>query len=433
MGLIRRAAAIAAALLLAVSSAWAEEGTPAVRFTLSADLDAVQYPEAIRPYLEGLQSLLDAASFEGTLAAADGSFALDAAMLLGDTRTQGRIYGTQSHTGIASPLLGDTTLSVNHLSLLEFAVKGYNHLGLPLPGVALLVPYAHTSALAGIVQAAAPWLTGTQEVSHAELHALAESIAALAEEDRALYYWLEAVGLATESGAALHELVRQLPAYVDAAFPNGLSVVQDDASLRWQNGEHTVLLYQLDGVTTTLEIALTDLLELSATLRQDASFATGSLMMNSPILNAVVSFSLPTALPVTFPFSLHMEAECPVTGQPVQLLLEGEGRGSTLVIRQMKPDLSRTMLTITATLEPFTADALPAYTPETIGGVNILSATGDSLSALLHQVRRPMLQGLYDLLVAAPPVSVQSLMDALEDSGILGLITDSMMGVSSEY
>lgn len=45
---------------------------------------------------------------------------------------------------------------VNQLAWLEFAIKAYNHLDLPLQRVFLwLSPYAHTSAWAGIRQAIA--------------------------------------------------------------------------------------------------------------------------------------------------------------------------------------------------------------------------------------------------------------------------------------
>ena len=151
MGLMRRLAAAALAAVLVLSTALGER----VTFRLSADIDPVQYPAQERKLAQGLKSLFRLLTVEGDVVASDSSF--DARIDLGltnapeKTATRIRFFGLDSHWGIQSTTLGGETLMVNQLAWLEFAIKAYNHLDLPLQRVFLwLSPYAHTSAWAGL-------------------------------------------------------------------------------------------------------------------------------------------------------------------------------------------------------------------------------------------------------------------------------------------
>ena len=189
MGLMRRLAAAALAAVLVLSTALGER----VTFRLSADIDPVQYPAQERKLAQGLKSLFRLLTVEGDVLASDGSF--DARIDLGltnapeKTATRIRFFGLDSHWGIQATDLGGETLMVNQLAWLEFAIKAYNHLDLPLQRVFLwLSPYAHTSAWAGVRQAIAD--LAAQETSgrleNTALITCAEEIARLSEDDRAL-------------------------------------------------------------------------------------------------------------------------------------------------------------------------------------------------------------------------------------------------------
>ena len=65
-----------------------------------------------------------------------------------------------------------------------------------------------------------------------------------------------------------------------------------------------------------------------------------------------------------------------------------------------------------------------------LNGVNILSVNSDSLRALLSEVKWPLMNGLFDMVNAAPASAVQTLMDYAEDSGLIDLRLDSMSGGS---
>lgn len=135
MGLMRRLAAAALAAVLLLSTALGER----VTFRLSADIDPVQYPAQERKLAQGLKSLFRLLTVEGDVVVSDGSF--DARIDLGltnapeKTATRIRFFGLDSHWGIQATDLGGETLMVNQLAWLEFAIKAYNHLDLPLQRV----------------------------------------------------------------------------------------------------------------------------------------------------------------------------------------------------------------------------------------------------------------------------------------------------------
>ena len=298
MGLMRRLAAAALAAVLLLSTALGER----VTFRLSADIDPVQYPAQERKLAQGLKSLFRLLTVEGDVVASDGSF--DARIDLGltnapeKTATRIRFFGLDSHWGIQATDLGGETLMVNQLAWLEFAIKAYNHLDLPLQRVFLwLSPYAHTSAWAGLRQEIAD--LAAQETSgrleNTALITCAEEIARLSEDDRALYYYIEAFGLESGTDANIFDALATLPEYVEANFPDGLSIEHTENGVSWQNGEKTVFSYADADGTQVVSLHLPDLVDFSATLRRDALLFTGALSLQSDVLNADVSFSLPAS------------------------------------------------------------------------------------------------------------------------------------------
>ena len=317
MGLMRRLAVAALAAVLVLSTALGER----VTFRLSADIDPVQYPAQERKLAQGLKSLFRLLTVEGDVVASDGSF--DARIDLGltnapeKTATRIRFFGLDSHWGIQSTTLGGETLMVNQLAWLEFAIKAYNHLDLPLQRVFLwLSPYAHTSAWAGLRQAIADLAAQENDgrLENTALITCAEEIARLSEDDRALYYYIEAFGLESGTDANIFDALATLPEYVEANFPDGLSIEHTENGVSWQNGEETVFSYAEADGTQVVSLHLPDLVDFSATLRRDALLFTGALSLQSDVLNAQVSFSLPVSYPVTLPFYAQIDADGMMTG-----------------------------------------------------------------------------------------------------------------------
>lgn len=424
----RRTLLLALCLLLAAAPALAE----GVRFTIRADIDPVQYASDLRPLMTGLAALLDDAVLEGALVTDSGCFELDAAMTLGSGQdacvTSLRLYGLDSHVGLESSLLGGSALMINSSALLPFGLKARDYTSLPLDTAALLAPYTHVSALQPVAALLAPLFPdtpGSVTLSPAELDALIADLQTLCEENTALNHWLEA----TELYGTVDRFCRAYFALPEALHP-ALTIERTDTALTWLADSLPILTLTQQENTTAVTFTIPTMAEFSATLRDDRTFITGSMHADVDGTKADLSFSLPTALPCALPaFYLTLDAESPLLPEEgLRLVFEGESHGNAITIRQLRPEHTYTMMTLTATLTPFTPDTLPAYTPESLTGVNILSVNGDSLRELLVDVREPLLTGLFDLLVAAPPEAVQALMDVLEDAGVVDLITDSLSG-----
>lgn len=412
-------------------------GVPALgeglRFRVEADLDPALYPKEMRQLLTGVAALLDVLSIEGTLTESEGSFDMDAQLRLGKGEdacvTELRVFGLGSHWGVRSTLLGDTELMVNNSALLPFGLKAREWLGLPLEKAALLAPYVHEDALRGAMEVLSPFFpaeNGIYLFSQEELIRCAEAILTLADEDAAFNRWLEATGLYGTVRAYARLLIS-----VSSYLTPGLTVTRTDNRLSWDVLFLNVLTLQRKDNTTSLSLNIPTLMSVNGTVRDDATFATGSVHVDvTDGLVAEMSFSIPTALPATLPtFYLTLDAEADfLPAEGLHLVFDGEAHGNTLLIRQLLPDHSYPLLRVTATLTPFEPEALPAYTPEDLTGMNILSVNGDSLAALMREVRWPLMTGVFDLLVAAPPEAVQTLMDVLEDAGVIDLLADAMAG-----
>ena len=108
------------------------------------------------------------------------------------------------------------------------------------------------------------------------------------------------------------------------------------------------------------------------------------------------------------------------------MLLKGSVEGDMVTAEIYQNDVLP-FLTLQAEMTAWEPDALPTWQPQDLTGMNILSATGDSLGVLVRDAQKPLLTGLFDLLVAAPPEAVQSLMDMLEELGAINLIVNSML------
>ena len=239
-----------------------------------------------------------------------------------------------------------------------------------------------------------------------------------------------------ESGtdADIFDALATLPEYVEANFPDGLSIEHTENGVSWQNGEETVFSYADADGTQVVSLHLPDLVDFSATLRRDALLFTGALSLQSDVLNAQVSFSLPVSYPVTLPFYAQIDADGMMTGDDgIHLAFEGEAQGDTVIIRWIQPDHSATMMTLTVKVIQV-AEGTVKYAPEDVQGTNVLSVDGPALAELMGRIGKPMVRKVTQWLAALPAELVQGAMDAMEDSGLLGTLTDAILnGEAGEY
>lgn len=430
MRIIRRILLLTLCLLLAASPALAA----GMRFSVQLSIDPAAFPGADQALLNGLTGLMKVTTLEGEFVCDGASFELDAALLMGEgkgaSRTTCRIWGLDSHWGVRSSLLGDEELMVNCAALLPFGQKASNYLGIPLDAAALLMPYTHVNALSSITALIAPLFPaedGKVTLTRAEMDALVNEISRLCDEDPALNLWLQTTGL-----------YRTAKRYCSAYFSvpefilPSLTVRRSGDSLTWKSGLLTILsISRKDGVTTC-SFSLPALASGEATLQQKGDQITGSASIDLDGLEVTASASFPARLTTsTADIALSVDAASPILpdGQ-LRLRVAGQTHGNSVTLHLLHPDSSATLLTAQGTLIPLAAEDLPRYTPADLTGVNILSVNGDSLRALLNDIKWPLMSGLFDLVTAAPAPAVQALMDYAEDSGLIDLLTDALSGGS---
>lgn len=432
MRLTKRLAALLLCIVLLPVSAMAE-GPTGARFELSFTLDAAACPGGEDSLLGQLAPLLSALTVSGTAAFSGDCFDVNSVWLLDsaeETRTTLRLFGLPSHYGVQSSLLGDETVMINVLALLEFAMKTYAHLDLPLQRVALLAgPYVHTSAFEAMAEKWQPVLggSGSRVIAREDVLSLAESLSDLGRSDRAFEYWVRAVALEAGYDEAIFSFLDELYDWADGFLDeDGLRVTEENGLERWETGD--VTLFQRDGASWSLTLpASSEGYALSASMVCEAGDLAFTLDVSCEEPGDVLSVALTVA---SSPFALRYDA----TGDAVEengvhAALAGERDGERVSLRLINPDTGAAFLTVSGTLVPETPAVAPSFSPGDVVGVNILSVNDNSLSEFLSAVGAPLLRGLLPLIKHAPAASCQRLMDWFETSGVLGLVAS---GASSE-
>ena len=429
--------------LLMAGPAQAEEDVTGVRFSLRAQLEPSAFSAASDTLktLSGLSQLLDAMTLEGTLDRSfTGSFDLNAALTLyglPETRTDLRMFGIDSHWCVQSSLLGDETLMINLLALLEFSIKAYSHLGIPLQRAALLAtPYVHTSAFEALVSA---WnqivgaKTGSRTITRARMLSLARQLADIAANDRAFRYWVQAVALESGYDEVIMEVMLALPEWAEEVIgSDGLVITAQGSTETWRTGNTTLFTRTVENGLNVWSLTLPPLpggYLLAASGQSRHAEHTLSLSITEDngdaVLNASLhASSLPETLPVSSPFSMDINLTGGAAGDGTHLVLEGDGAQGQITVSLRQADAELPMVTVSGQLLPYEPASIPNYTAADMVGVNLLSVNDTTLAELIQDILEPLVCGGLPLLVHAPAAGVQSLMDLLSDSGILSLLTE---------
>lgn len=385
MKLMLRAVVTAMCLVLAIVPALAE----GVDFAASAEVYPDAWPDGAASLAEGLQALLEAASIDGQLVQNGDTFHLrfDFGFGAQGHRSTFEVFGVPSHYGVRSTLLGDTQLMVNNLALAEFGLKANNYLGVPLHRAALIAPYVHTSAWDVLAGAASPLLPegdGTVVLSAQEAQELISGMLTLCEDDRTARCYVQALGIDPWGLAdALYAICK-----------DGLTVCRDGKTLTWSAGERMLMQSAAD--------------EGGFALTVDADVLQADVQVNRQMVFVSVNGDA-----VESPVYADVSVD---PGQQVGVY--------AVTLRNPGGDamLTATISTTDAKEPLLSAD----YTAEDITGVNVLSVNSETLAELMRIVGPDLLREGIQLLADAPAKAVQHLMDALDESGILPMLTDGL-------
>lgn len=267
-------------LVLCMMMALTSAGAQGLSFSLSASVAPAVYPDDKQSLMQGLASLLNASRVDGQLILNDSSFDMNAALHLGSGRDRSsttlRVWGTDSHWGVQSSLLGDTELMVSCASLLPFGQKVRNHLGLPLDATALLIPYTHADALSAPAAVLAPLFptdVGKTSLTRAELDAMLAELLRLSEEDPAFNRWLEVTGLYR----TFRRYCRGFASVSEIILP-GVTVKRTENSLTWSANFVPLLSIRQDEHSLTASFSVPTLINLQASIITDGRQLEGEFL-----------------------------------------------------------------------------------------------------------------------------------------------------------
>ena len=442
--LIKRLTALLLCLFLLLPCLAGAEGAHAVRFTLEAEMNPGAYPEADQPLMEALAELIGIISLEGTFEYNEDCIDLNAQLLLDraeETRTTFRLYGCESTWALQSSLLGDQQLFFPLTSLLEFCMKAYFHLNVPLQRVGvLLTPYVHKDAIATFTSLWDSVMNreeGTRVIPRADVLDLAGQIGDLAWTDRAFTYWVMAVGLESGYDTAITDAFTSMQAWADSFLgEEGVSVTVTGEDQTWATGGVTLFSRTVRDGWTTLSLSLPatpegyvisgflTVLNSGTHLNADARL-TATLEGESILDLRLSADDLPLTIPSDGPFAFSWDVTGDAAPEGIHLRFEGESEDGVFTLRQMDAATGETMLTLRGTAVPGQNISPLNWTPRDLTGLAFFSVSDTTLSQFAADVLPTFARGALPLLVHAPVKACQTLMDLVTGTGILDLLTSS--------
>lgn len=433
----------------------AEQDASGLRFDLAFQMDASAFSQEQHTMVQGFADLLNILTLKGTLESSfTGCFDLNTELLLGgieDTRTSLHVFGTESAWNIGSNLLGDETLLVNLVAVLEFSMKAYFHLDIPLQRLALLIsPYVHTNALNSMTSA---WRrvmladTGARTISRKQALALATEMAEVSASDSAFQYWVQALALESGYDEVITQELANLPAWVESFISSkGIAVTFSGATETWRTGQTTLFTRTVEDTVTAWSLTLPPtasgytisalytgqpngdhLLQLSITDESSAAVLSGCLQ-------ATGITSREDGLVLASAFSFQADLTGMAVEDGIHLLLEGQQENGYVTISVLNAQTRQPQLTITGTVQAYTPDQAPDYTSAQLSNAfNLLSMNDVTLTELMGSISAPLAQGVLPLLVHMPASSIQSILDLLEGHRVLDLLLNGGASSEEEY
>ena len=442
MPFIRRLLALVLCAALLIVPASAENETASYSYTLDIDMNAAAYPAKDQELLCGIADLLNMLHISGVYATDGVGFDNSISLVLADderTRTDLQISGIPEVWWLNSSLFGTETLGINNVALLEFAMKAYAHLEMPLQYPALLInPYVHTSAFEWIMP---EWEdvfggTKTRTVKRKTILSLAEFISANGENDRAFYYWVQAlardIGIETDILDSLYFLPDWVKAVIDK---NGIKITVKDDTETWKNGSDILFTRTQtdDADAWQLTLPADDFGNiLSASYHQEGADVRFDLSITASepgdvLVVSLTGTNLPDAIPFTGSFLLQINASGSILPAPIDLHFNAISDGHHFIISQTDAATGDAMLTLSGRISAVSSPADLAYKskPALTECVNLLSVSDASLADLLTRIARPMITGVWPILVKAPASAFASLFALLEQYDVLEMVINS--------
>jgi len=419
---------------LFASVSFAEE-SQTFDFTLQATLN----PSAFTSDVTGWADLLSALTFRGTCACSDSSFHMDLTVAPSDPSASPVslcLFGTPAEVYIRSPLLGSNQILFSNDSLLEFCVKAYEHLDLPLQNLALLHPYIWTGTLSPVFSDFDALLSSADDTGAIPADAVSLFASRLNEKlqsSKKLQLLISSIGLSSGADESFSLFAHSIPSYFTDTLGVGLTLRQDSTSLVLSSSSAGTFFIRSSApdhlsIQTLLPETSPGLLpsfDLSATAVSDHASGQLSASLLSPDENLFSLTASFASLPLSWPADASSVLTVNLTGDlfpafGVTLLGSFSSSGAFTLDARKPSDV--TMLTLSGILSPSDSALHPLSSESYADPIDILRVNDQTLRTVMPDLLETFVPGFILLLRGIPASACQSALDALESSGILDML-----------
>lgn len=443
------------------------EGEPKVYaydYSLWLHLYTAVYPYRERKHNQGYADLLNLLEIRGTMARCPEtkSAEMDVELIPSSNtaaKVSAHLYGTSEMMRLESPLLGKEVVCFRPTGIMAFAKRAWEAFRIPAPYYVLFIPDTTWLAYRCLPdtwnELVGPVKDGT--VLEQELiERLSNSWREKLLSGDAIKNWVTAIGYPLEEPEVLQVAVEDLSKLITlAASGENLNFEEKEKdgtrTLRLKNAAGAVLWeenhtdYSYSCTLSIPEVAVdyipswtykTETIDGKINLSLEADWTHGPgtgeeengyrLYWPDSLLSARMEIN---GLPVSYPSDSTVSGTVSLTGYLLpnfSYIVKGSttatGEVSLSLTRADKPD-GDPVFTINGSVVPEEYTGALAYvTEEMTTEYNIFGLNEDTLRSLVKAVSKPILRGMIDFMYELPASSCGSIMDDLEDYGVLQVL-----------
>ena len=440
-----------AAIIFGGAFAVGEDATvTAYAFDLSFSINQEQADANLNSKMMGYADLMEALSIKGSFYYVPETRYLDLQLeLIPRDKNAGSIplhfYGSMDSVMLSTPVLGNEKIVFSNPSLMEFAFKSYEHLGLKLQYLTMLYPYVHEFGFKNVINSWNKYICTSQKsrkISAKNINSFATDIARLLESDQDLVYYLRALGAGSESDEILQSEAGQIPKYItDTVTGKKLITVQiDKGAETWVSGDETLYTHTWTDAeeTVSLDLPVTsggyvpvfDYYSQTEDEKTDLTLRAGWIMEdeegNDLLFLKLEAKSFPQVWPSETKASVALTTEGSLLPNfRLEAGLTADDAGNvTISVKNQSDEAKENDLVFLATGTVIPYQVIPGVYSfeEALSCVDILRVNDASLAEFVGKVTKPVIKGFTRFLTGIPATACQSVMDDLTDSGVLGML-----------
>ena len=445
-------------LLAGLGSACAEdpETEPGwgYQFDFTVRLNTEALSPAIRERARGYADLMEALRFEGSYVKSMTHDFFDLRLKVSPVHRSAKpisfyLHGSRDLMYLNSSLLEEKTIVLNHQSLLEFCTKIYNHMGIPLQHLAYLYPFTYEYNLE-MPKEDFLWIRRRADeqgfISAKSVKHISNGWSYRLEKDPPTQVFINSAGLGSGYEEAFLAVAYELPEYFweSVVMEQGIQIIRDKARnketwravtgdfLKTINGndyqEISVILPKMKAGYVPSLFAMHLVNDNWQTARVSAQLLSTD-EHSDDLFDLQASY---TSLPVSWPANCQSLVNVSLKGGMVpnigfSVFLTGEKDGHfTVRFRKPSPEdePGEVMATLDGFLQPMEGDVQVRVfnLSDGDGGLELFNSNDASFGPFISDITRPVIKGALEFLVGVPASSCQTIIDDLQEAGVLSVL-----------